>query len=743
MSIFKSVFVRMPLVVVSLVLLSAFPSLVHAQKHRPRVGLVLSGGGAKGVAHIGVLKVLEEAGIPVDYISGTSMGAIIGGLYSVGYSACELDSMVRSQDWIALLTDQVQRPYRMYDSKESSDKYLLSISYPKGETNTILPDGMMRGQSVLNKFSDLTIGYHEVESFDSLPIPFACVAGDLVEGKEVVLRNGSLPVAMRASMAIPGAFSPVFLDGMVLIDGGIFNNFPVDVARDMGADITIGVDLSTKGLDEPNYHSMLDIADRVAFLAGEAKADKNVNSVDLYMNPGLKGFSPASFNATAIDTMIVMGERVAREHWDEIMALKARLEKYGSIDYVRPEHTLHYSDTICVSRVEMNGLETYNEGWVKKVIGIKESRRFTVPMLEDYVQKLQGTGLFSTISYEIVSDGNGGRLLRFVTEEKSKGTFNVGMHIDTEDVASVLVHTQYSLGGLNGSRVFATARVNHNPWLNLGLTFNTRRMRSAELSYRLGYADFRLLHEGDRVDNLSFLYNNVMFSMREYFTWKFSYRFGLQYEHFSRVSRMYRSDYSSYTQNPKGYVSCFLDIGYDSFDDLNHPTHGVLCNLNSTVYRENSKIFGSRFFGSVSLNAKFALSVSERFCILPELSGRVLIGDDIPGFYLNYAGGEFAGRYLPQQMSFYGMHHTELFDNSVAILRLSLRYMVADKHYISLIGNYAASGERIDHIFDNRGCLGGALKYSYDSIIGPLSLILDYSGNSEKVGFYANIGYYF
>lgn len=232
---------------------------------RPKVGLVLSGGGAKGVAHIGVLKVLEEAEIPIDFISGTSMGAIIGGLYSIGYTAEKLDSMVRTQDWMFLLTDQIARPYSSFNTKYEKKHFLVNVSLG-ADKKISAPSGIIKGQGILNKFTGLTTGYHQIESFDSLPIPFACVAGDLKSGKEIVIRKGNLPLAMRTSMAVPGVFEPVYRNDMVLVDGGIFNNFPVDVAKEMGADITIGVDLSTEAFVEPDYGNVVSIANRIAFL---------------------------------------------------------------------------------------------------------------------------------------------------------------------------------------------------------------------------------------------------------------------------------------------------------------------------------------------------------------------------------------------------------------------------------------------------------------------------------------------
>ena len=212
-----------------LMLLVALPSLTAQRK---KVGVVLGGGGAKGVAHIGVLRVLEEAGIPIDYVAGTSMGAIVGGLYAIGYTPAEIDSMVIHQDWTMLLSDRVTRTSLSFPEKENSERYILSLPFGKEKKDRVI-SGMIKGQNLQNLFSNLTIGYHDSIEFNNLNIPFACVAVDVVDGKDYVFHKGSLPLAMRASMAIPAVFAPVRLDSMVLVDGGLNDTFPVDVALNM------------------------------------------------------------------------------------------------------------------------------------------------------------------------------------------------------------------------------------------------------------------------------------------------------------------------------------------------------------------------------------------------------------------------------------------------------------------------------------------------------------------------------
>ena len=298
--------------------------ILDVQGQRKKVGLVLSGGGAKGVAHIGVLKVLEEAGIPIDYIAGTSMGSLVGALYAIGYDAHTMDSLVRKQNWMFLLSDKVYRYNLPFSEKEETEKYLVSVPI-KNNREIKIPSGFISGQNIYNLFSDLTIGYHDSLDFKKLPIPFACVASNLVDGKEVVQDRGVLPLAMRASMAIPGAFAPVRKNGMVLVDGGISNNFPVDIAKAMGADIIIGVDVQAELKDASGLESVMGILDQMTSFLGIQKYEENKKMVNIYIKPDVTPYSAASFSSSAIDTLIMRGEDVARSQWDELMQLKKEL----------------------------------------------------------------------------------------------------------------------------------------------------------------------------------------------------------------------------------------------------------------------------------------------------------------------------------------------------------------------------------------------------------------------------------
>ena len=305
---------------------------------RPKVGLVLGGGGAKGAAEVGVLKVIEKAGIPIDYIAGTSIGSIVGGLYAAGYTATELDTMFCRQEWLTLLTDRRNdlgnEPYLVKDGVT----YIFGFPIMGEIRESVIGGfGMMRGERV-EKMVDSMARCKGCHEFESLRIPFRCVAADFRNAREIVLKSGTLSRAVRASMAIPGIFKPVNQDGMKLVDGGMMNNFPVDVVKKMGADIVIAIDLqqSEQKPKKPDYDlSMVSgIAEMLGFggllnwvitRPDISKYHENVKLADIYIHPSLPDADASSFGNKNSAHMIKIGEQEALKHWDELMKLKQQL----------------------------------------------------------------------------------------------------------------------------------------------------------------------------------------------------------------------------------------------------------------------------------------------------------------------------------------------------------------------------------------------------------------------------------
>lgn len=308
---------------VSLILIFQFPisNCAEAQPNRPKVAVVLSGGGAKGMAHISALRVIEEAGIPIDIVCGTSMGSLIGALYCIGYSTDQLDSLVHAQDWTALLSDRTDARDLTLRQRQEQNTYLFirGINSERQQQG-----GLIRGRNLMRLFRQLCAGYLDSISFDSLPIPFACVATDIATNSEVDFRNGYLVRAMRASMAIPGVFTPVVMGDSILVDGGLRNNYPADLARRMGADIVIGVSVQNDALKPEQIGNAISILMQMVDINTKNKFEENMALSDVMIRVNVDGYNAASFTSTAVDSLLARGDRAARQHWDELLALRRR-----------------------------------------------------------------------------------------------------------------------------------------------------------------------------------------------------------------------------------------------------------------------------------------------------------------------------------------------------------------------------------------------------------------------------------
>ncbi len=710
---------------------------------RKKVGIVLSGGGAKGVAHIGVLKVLEEAGIPIDYISGTSMGAIVGGLYSVGYDAKTLDSLVRVQNWSFLLGDKVYRDNLSFYEKESIEKYLVSFSFSPA-TGFSVPAGFVNGNNIYNLFSDLTIGYHDSISFKELPIPFACVSANMVNGANVVMDSGILPLAMRASMAIPGAFAPVVIDSMVLVDGGISNNFPVDVAKDMGADITIGVDLSTGLKDMQGLSNLMGIVDQLTSFMGMRNYQKNRELVDLYMNPDLKGYTAASFTKEAIDSMILRGERVARANWDNIMKLKKAigLDSCENITpHLKPKFEL--KDSLQIGEIHVKGMRPQDGKWLRRQLRFHEYSNISLNELHRSVSFLYGTGAFTLVNYSLEGKEPYDLILR--VKEKPGSSFNFGFRFDSEEMASILLNTTLSHRAWRGSKLGLTGRLSKNPYVELDYSFGSTFLRKLGISYMFRYNDLNLYYKGDKVDNLTFSYHKGEMDLSDLYLRNFKFQIGLRYEYFKFKSELYNSEYIEENLPSKGMLSYFVSAHYDTYDRRYFPNRGISFKTEYVLHTDNMLTYNDGSpFSALSVNFQPMIHLSKRIYLQPAIYGRILIGNDVAAMYQNCMGGEVSGRYLNQQLPFYGIHKLEMFDNTLLVGRLGLRLRLWTRHYMMLSGNYARQTSNFfDMLKEGDNLWGGALTYAYNSLIGPISVTFDGSDWDKKLGVYFSLGFYF
>ncbi|MFK8028704.1 MAG: patatin-like phospholipase family protein [Gammaproteobacteria bacterium] len=310
-------------------------SAVHARGscgtnlNRPSVGLVLSGGGARGAAHVGVINVLEELNIPVDCIAGTSMGAIVGGLYASGLTADQLEDVLYGLDWVDALQDSPSRRNRSFRRKQDDVNFLIDFDVGFRDGKIRLPRGLVQGQKLNLLLRELIAPVEGISTFDKLPIPFRAVATDVENGAMIVLGKGDLVSAMKASMSAPGVFAPVEIDNRILVDGGIANNLPVDVVRAMGADVLIAVDIGFPLLERDELDSAIALTNQMLTILIRRKAEQQLNSLttrDIAILPDLGDIGSADFNRSA--DAVPLGEQAARSQYDSLKALSAKAADY-------------------------------------------------------------------------------------------------------------------------------------------------------------------------------------------------------------------------------------------------------------------------------------------------------------------------------------------------------------------------------------------------------------------------------
>ena len=721
------------------------PFSLHSQEQRKKVGVVLSGGGAKGMAHIKALQVIEEAGIPIDYIAGTSMGAIVGGLYAIGYTPEQLDSMVRKQDWTFLLSDRIKRSAMSLTDRERSEKYTVSIPFTKTPKDAVT-GGIMKGQNLANLFSDLTVGYHDSINFNKLPIPFACVAANVVNGEQIIFHDGILSTAMRASMAIPGVFTPVRQDSMVLVDGGIVNNYPADVVKAMGADIIIGVDVQNALKKADKLNSVPDILGQIVDITCQSNHDKNVDLTDTYIRVNVDGYSSASFTPAAIDTLMRRGEEAAKDQWSSLLALK---KKIGiAEDYTPKQHgpysSLSNARTIYVTDISFSGVEVDDKKWLMKKCKLEENSDISTQQIEQALNQLRGSQSYSSASYTLKETPEGYHL-NFLLQEKYERRINLGIRFDSEEIASLLVNATADLKTRIPSRLALTGRLGKRYAARIDYTLEPMQQRNFNFSYMFQYNDINIYEEGDRAYNTTYKYHLAEFGFSDVWYKNFRFGLGLRFEYYKYKDFLFKKpEISDLKVESEHFLSYFAQVQYNTYDKGRFPSKGSDFRAAYSLYTDNMAQYNEHAPFS-ALNASWAsvIPVTRRFAVIPSIYGRILIGRDFPYPLQNAIGGEVPGFYIPQQLPFAGVTNLELMDNTVMIASIKFRQRMGAIHYLTLTGNYGLTDSNFFDILKGKQLFGISAGYGMDSIFGPLEISLGYSNQTDKGSCFVNLGYYF
>ena len=713
---------------------------------RKKVGVVLSGGGAKGMAHIGVLKVLERAGIPIDVITGTSMGSIIGGLYAIGYNANSLDSVVRKQDWSYVITDKEDLRHLSLGDRSKRYTYVFSTNLSFKKKRSASESGIIKGKNLAELFGQLCTGYTDSLDFSKdLKIPFACVATNIIDNSEIDFHSGRLPQAMRASMAIPAAFAPVRLGDMVLVDGGLKNNYPADIAREMGADIIIGVTVQGDPKTADDIKGTIGILSQIVDVNCKNKLEENLAITDLHLQVNTSGYNSASFSAVAIDTLVRRGEEEAMRHWDELIALK---QKIGIDDNFRP--TIHHPlrPKVMTERHHVKGfifenMTPQDERFLRQKFNLNKMDSIDADLGQQLTSSMRVDLFYKTAECRMLPDDDGVHVLLSAGNRKTAEA-HVGLRFDTEEYAAVLLGLDLPLKSavpMNteltvrlGKRIMARGELTVHPRSFTRPTINFTFYRNDMDVYVGGHHDYNILYNQFQAEAMPINFDYRHFNFRACLRWDYMhYRDKLESEKSTNI-----------TLNSGHYFSYRANLNYNSEDDWYFPTRGARFKAGYAYLTDNFvKLDGKAGLSDISASWRKSFTFGRRFTLQPMVYGRLLLGKTVPLVFANAVGGDWFGHYVEQQMPFAGIGKLEFVQDQFVAAQLQGQFRIASNNYVLLRLTGAQQAEELKELFSHKTMFGVQGSYYYKTMFGPLGAAIGYSNHTKKPYFYLNLGYEF
>ena len=706
-----------------------------------KVGLVLSGGGAKGFAHIGVLKVLEEAGIRVDFIGGTSMGALVGGLYASGYNAKELDSIVHILEFSKILQEEIPRKAKPFFEKENGERYIISL--PVRNKKVSLPIALAKGQSALNKLSILTQHVTSIEDFNKLPIPFLCIATDIETGEEIILNKGFLPEAMRASSAFPTLFEPVEIDGRILLDGGITNNFPVKEVINMGADIVIGVDVQGGLHNRNEVDNAIKVIDQVVSFSMNNVNTEKIKLVNLYLKPDVNQYNVVSFDK--LDEIIKEGERTARLQFNDFVKIAAQQNNQSKISKKRKA----LPKTFLFENIEIEGNVSYTRDYVLNKLKVSAGEEIPFRKFIEGVDNLTATGNFHNILYRLVPSENGYIVKLKLKENEIKTIAQAAVHYDELFKSSVLLNITTKNIFLKNDLLSTDLIIGDN--LRYNLNYFIDNGFNWSYGFKSRYSSFNSnirFTDDDRVNKININYRDFtnQFYVQTVYSRKFALGIGLEHKFLNAFTETILdnplANELSFVKN--NYLNLISYLKYDSFDHKNFPKEGfyfdadyrwyLIATKHTVDFEPFAQIKGKMEYAHTFYN-KFTIHLAtEAGFTFEDHNNRVL------DFHLGGYGENFINTFVP----FFGYDFADLSNKTYLKSTFKLRYEIFPQNYLMFNANAARVEKNVlnSNLFDNTK-YGFAAGYGIDTFVGPIEVNFSWSPKTAHNHWYFNLGFWF
>lgn len=711
-----------------------------------KVGLVLSGGGAKGFAHVGVLKVLEEAGVRVDYIGGTSMGAMIGSLYASGYSAHEIDSIIRSIDIDQIMLDEVPRKSKPFYEKEDGEKHAVTLPVYKGKIG--IPKALSHGQNLSNLLIDLLEHVDTISDFNQLPIPFLCIATNIETGKREVLTEGFLPKAVQASGSFPTLLEPVEIDGKLLVDGGIVNNYPVDEVKKMGADIIIGVELGNDLLTQEDLNSAVDIVNQIISFQIYAIYEENIKATDLHIPPNMEGYTVTSFDK--YDEIYKIGEEEARSRFDKFVAIAAQ-QTTKRPAYKRQKK----AEKIVINSIEIDGNQDYTRTYVKGKMGLKDKDTISHAELLEGVNNLFATGNFTNIQYKVTNENSedGGTVQLKLKQNEISTFIKLAVHYDDLYKTAFLLNVTTKHALVKNDVLSADLILGDNIRYNLDYFIDNGSNWSFGFKSRYNRfstdVSLAFLEDINKVDLKYRDFTNLIF-LQNVINRKFAVGIGVEHKKITAYTETFITSRNNENNertyfDKSNYYNFISYLKFDSYDKKYFQKFGAFLSADFRWYLFSSDYY-ENFTSFSQLKGKFgyAHTFFDKLTLHYISEAGITIGDnnnEILNYHLGGNGENLINTFIP----FIGYDYASLTDSGFLLSTFKIRYELFKNHYLLSAINAARVDEDLyndGQIFEDTK-LGYGVGYGVDTFLGPIELNYTYSPDTKKNYWFFNLGFWF
>lgn len=728
----------------------SFFTQAQVDHERPKVGLVLSGGGAKGLAHIGALKIIEESGVKIDYIAGTSMGAIIGGLYASGYTAKQLDSIFNGTNFSRLIQDELPREAKTFYEREDSEKY--AFSFPFNNFKLTFPTGISKGQNIYNLLAQLT-QHVDIKDFSKLQIPFFCIATNIETGEEIVLDNGNLAQSISASGAIPTLFRPVEINNQLLTDGGVVNNYPISKLKLKNMDYIIGVDVQDSLFSRQKLNSGLEIMTQVNnFRTIKAMEDKR-KLTDIYIRPNIKDFSVLDFDDGK--KIINNGILAATEKYDE---LKNLAEKQKSIFIEKKP--LKIKDSVLIQAIVVKGNKTFPRNYIKGKLKIESNQKIAYNDLNNGLNNISATGNFNRVTYNLINENGLNKLILNVEENENKTYLKLAAHYDELYKSGLLINLTHKSLFTTNDILRLDIVLGDNIRYNFDYFIDKGKYWSIGLKSRFNHIEdnvgFDFVQENSNIGD--FNVNQIRLDVDDFTNQFFvetrlfkDFRFGVGLEQKSikastrTIGEIIDEELQETVIENFNLLSTFGYLDFDSLDHKFFPTKGAFFNGDFHFYLEdfNSSDFNQFSIVKGSLGYVFS-PISKVSTLFSSELGFRIGQNELSG--LNFFLGGYGNRPINNFRPFYGYDFFSLSANSYIKGLVEIDYNFYTKNHIILSANYANIDDDIlstGKWFSMPDFSGYALGYGIDTIFGPMEVKYSYSPETTESNWFLSLGYKF